>query len=93
MKMSGTLIKLSRNYKITKWDIPRLRLWARCICSQQHSSYDNPPDLPAFKEPEPKKHKESLSDALAGAAVAFASTVTGANKPLDQGSIKGGAAD
>ena len=76
-----------------KWDIPRLRLWARCICSQQHSSYDDPPDLPAFKESEPKKRKESLSDALAGAAVAFASAVTGTNKPPDHDSTKGAAAD
>lgn len=49
-----------------KWDTPRLRLWAHCICAQQHSSCDDPPDLPAFKDPEPKRRKESLSDALAG---------------------------
>ena len=76
-----------------KWDTPRLRLWARRICAQQHSSYDNPPDLPAFKEPEPKKRKESLSDALMGAAVAFASVMTGSSKPQDQSSSKGGAAE
>ena len=45
----------------SKWYVPRLRLWARCICSQQHSSYNDPPDLPAFKESEPKKRKESLT--------------------------------
>ena len=70
--------------------MPRLRL---CICAPQHSSYDNPPDLPAFKKPETKKRKESLSDALAGAAVAFASAMTGGTKPQDQSSSKGSASD
>ena len=59
-----------------KYDTPRLRLWARCICSEQHQSYDNPPALPAFMEPQPKKRKDSLSDALAGAAGAFAQVVS-----------------
>lgn len=72
-----------------KWDTPRLRLWARCICAQQHSSYDDPPDLPAFKDPEPKRRKESLSDAPAGAAVAFASAMTGGSKAQDHTSSKG----
>ena len=49
-----------------RWDTPRLCLWARCICAQHHSRYDNPPDLPAFKERQPKKRKESLSNALRG---------------------------
>ena len=62
------------------WDIPRLRLWARCISTEHHTSYENPPDLPAFKTPQPKKHKESLTEALAGAAVAFASAMSGGSK-------------
>ena len=57
-----------------------LRLWARCICTELHSSYEDPPDLPAFKEPETKKRKESLTEALAGAAVAFASAMSGGNQ-------------
>lgn len=61
----------------SKWDTPRLRLWARCICSDQHKDYEEPPALPAFKDSEPKKRKESLTDALAGAAVAFATAVSG----------------
>ena len=62
------------------WDSPRLRLWARCIYAELHSSYEDPPDLPAFKEPETKKRKESLTEALAGAAVAFASGKSGGNQ-------------
>lgn len=58
-----------------KFDTPRLRLWARTICGNLHDDMDNPPDLPAFRgnNQTPKKpHRESLSDALTGAAVAFA---------------------
>ena len=33
-------------------------------------SYEDPPDLSAFKKPETKKRKELLTEALAGAAVA-----------------------
>ena len=62
----------------SNWDTPRLRLWARCICSNQHESYDNPPKLPAFNDPQPKKRKESFTDAITEAAVAFASVVSGA---------------
>ena len=38
-------------------------------------------------------HKGSLSDVLMGAAVAFASVMTGGSKPQDQSSSTGGAAD
>ena len=62
----------------SRWDTPRLRLWARCICSDQHKDYEEPPDLPAFKDPEPKKCKESLSDTLAGASCCcFATAMSG----------------
>ena len=70
-----------------KWDTPRLHLWARCICTQQHSSYDNPPDLPAFTKPEPKKCR--VTDTLMGAAVTFASVMTGGSKPQDHSSKVG----
>lgn len=46
---------LQKAYKHgSKWDTPRLCLWARCICSDQHKDYEKPPDLPAFKDPKPK---------------------------------------
>ena len=59
----------------SKFDTPKLRLWARTICGNLHDDMDNPPDLPAFRgsSQTPKKvQRESLSDALTGAAVAFA---------------------
>ena len=50
-----------------------MRLWAQSVCSKVHDNLDNPPDLPAFREEfGPKKaRKESLTDALIGAAVAI----------------------
>ena len=43
-----------------------------------HDDFENPPDLPAFRNETPKKAKhESLSDALTGAAVAFAHAFKG----------------
>ena len=48
------------------------------ICSGIHEDYDTPPDIPAFSGMTPKKpHKDSLSDALTGAAVAFAQSLSG----------------
>ena len=35
-------------------------------------SYEDPPDLSAFKKPKTKKHKDLLTEALAAAAVASA---------------------
>ena len=54
------------------WDTPRLKLWARCIVSGVHDDYDNPPESPAFSSSPPKRvRKESLSDAIGGAAIAI----------------------
>ena len=61
----------------SKYDTPRLRLWSRMICSNLHEDMDNPPDIPAFSGSVSKKpRKESVSDVLAGAAVAFAKAFT-----------------
>ena len=60
------------------WDTPHLRLWARMICSGCHDDYDNVPAIPAFSSTLPKKQrKDTLSEALTGAAVAFAKAVSG----------------
>ena len=54
------------------WDTPHLKLWARCIVSGIHDDYDNPQDSPAFSCAAPKRdRKESLSEAIGGAAVAI----------------------
>ena len=52
--------------------MPRLKLWARFIASGIHNDYDNPPDSPAFSSRAPKRaRKESLSEAIDGAALAI----------------------
>ena len=59
------------------FDTPRLRLWSRMICSNLHEDMENPPDIPAFSGSVPKKsRKESVTDVLAGAALAFAKAFT-----------------
>ena len=68
------------------WDKPRLRLWARMICSGCHDDYDTAPSLPAFSStvPNSKRRKDTLSEALTGAAVAFAKAVTGSPQGVAQ---------
>jgi len=62
------------------WDVPRLKLWARCIVSGVHSDYDNPPDCPAFSGTAPKRaRRESFSDAISGAAVAIVKALSEKN--------------
>ena len=44
-----------------KYSMPQLRLWARCIVSENHESTDEPPDLPPITGNGPKKpRKQSL---------------------------------
>lgn len=65
----------------TKYDAPRLRLWARMIATGLHSDYDTPPEIPAFLGSTPKRtRRESFSDAISGAAVAFADAIKGKEK-------------
>jgi hypothetical protein len=47
------------------YSIPQLRLWARMIQCSTHESYDKPPVVPIFSQPQPKRPKESLSDSIA----------------------------
>lgn len=63
-----------------KYDIPKLRLWARSICGNLHDDLDTPPDLPAFREHTARKApRESLTDALTGAAVTLTKMFKGDN--------------
>ena len=58
---------------------PRLRLWSRMISSGLHESEDEePPSIPVFSGVLPKRsHKDSLPEALEGAASAFAESLKG----------------
>lgn len=59
------------------YSCPQLRLWARMIQCGTHEDYDDPPRVPQITGLIKKPVKnESLSEALAGAAVAVAKAFT-----------------
>ena len=60
----------------SKYDITKLRLWARMISSNLHESLEEPPNIPAFHTDVIKKRKreESFSTAFSQGA-AFANTL------------------
>ena len=61
----------------TKFDVPKLRLWARMIATDLHDDYNDPPNIPAFSGLATKKpRKDSMYEALTGAAEAFAKVIT-----------------
>lgn len=67
----------------SKNDVPKLRLWARMMSANLHDDIDNPPNIPAFSNVTLKKARKDLfADAIEGAAVAFANTVS-KGKPIN----------
>ena len=54
----------------TKYDTPRLRLWARMVTSNLHDDFENPPNIPAFCSTPKRQQQMSLSTAISGAATA-----------------------
>ena len=59
----------------TRYTGPQYNLWAKFIRNGRHKSYDEPPPIPLITgeqrgRAQPKK--ESISDAIVGAATAFA---------------------
>ena len=57
-----------------RYDIPKLRLWARMVAGNLHESLTDPPHIPAFGSPK-KAKRDSFSSALGGAATAFANVM------------------
>ena len=55
-----------------KYDVPRLRLWARMVASNLHDDLATPPSIPAFMCTTRKPHSPALSTVLSGAAKEFA---------------------
>ena len=54
------------------FDNPKLRLWAKIIQNGHWEDYDNPPPIPLITgKTKPQPCKESIADALAGAATAI----------------------
>ena len=55
-----------------KFTAPQLRMWARYVQDGHYKDLVEPPPSPALKGVPPKRdRKESLSDAIAGAAITF----------------------
>ncbi len=55
----------------SKYEIPKLRLWARLIAGGVHDSCEDPPAVPAFQCGQPKRRRESFAGALTGAVEAL----------------------
>ena len=65
-----------------KYDSKQLRLWGRMIVNKQHSSYDDPSDIPIITGGARKvQRRESLSDVVTGAALALAKALNSPAKP------------
>ena len=71
------------------YEIPKLRLWARMMVSGLHSSTDEPPAVPAFKNVTPKRTRtSSIGEAVTDAAEAIVKymgkqTLTTSHAPTD----------
>ena len=58
------------------YTLPQMRLWARMISAGHHDSLDDPPRIPAITGVTPKrKQRQSLAEAIAGAATTLVSAV------------------
>ena len=74
--------------KHPKMDAPKLRLWAKLIQTHRHESYDEPPQIPLItgSATASKPKRESIGEALTGAAVALAKALkpptTSCNSPV-----------
>lgn len=60
----------------SKYDTPRLRLWARMVANDIHSDYEEPPKIPAFSSTPKRSRQQSVSSAFNGAAIAFAKALS-----------------
>ena len=79
-----TIFKELQKKHAEKYDIPKLRLWARMISNNLHESMEQPPSIPAFGCPQKKARHDTFSNVLNGAAVAFAQAMSGTGKVPDR---------
>ena len=83
-ELDGVYIELKKRHG-DKWPDPHLRLWAWYKVNGYHTDLDNPRAAPPFNGFVPKRAKhESLSEALASAATAFAQAFSGSPANLSQ---------
>ena len=58
-----------------KYDIPKLRLWARMVTSGLHDSTDEPLSVPIFNNVTPKRRRNVISEAITDAAGAIMKSI------------------
>ena len=74
--------KLKEMHGEQKYNNRQLMLWGRMIVNNQWQSYDDPPDIPLITGGARKvPRRESLSEAITGAALAFAKAMS---SPINQ---------
>lgn len=76
-EVDGTVEELKERHN-DQYTLPQMRLWARMISAGHHESLDDPPQIPAITGVTPKrKPKESLAEAITGAASSLVSVFHG----------------
>ena len=85
--MDAVFKELKRKHN-DEYETPKLRLWARMISSKLHDDYESSPNIPAFQGSVIKKSRQqsNLSNALSGAAVAFANALHGNTSSTEKAS-------
>ena len=72
------------------WDRRQYLIWARMYVNNQWKSLDDPPDIPLLRGGLKKANrKETLSEAITGAAVAFANVLAPQNSNVQQAEASG----
>ena len=66
-QIDGTFKDLKSKHN-DNYSVPQLQLWSRMICTNLHDNMDKPPNIPAFGGSTKKPRKESVTDAITGAA-------------------------
>ena len=66
--------ELKERHDDDNYTLPQMRLWARMISAGNHESLDDPPQIPAITGVPKRKKRETLAEAISGAA----STLIGA---------------
>lgn len=74
-EVEGTYAALKERHG-DKYDIPKLRLWAKMITSGFHDSTEEPPAVPIFNNVTPKRKRNVISDAITDAAGAIMKSIS-----------------
>lgn len=79
-EVKQTALELSDRHQ-DRWNMRQYQIWARMFVNNQWDSLDEPPNIPLITGSAKKiPRRENLSEAISGAAVAFAKVLTDQNK-------------